>query len=149
FCFIILIAIILIKKTWRLYNENQFPMSIIIAAPAALCLNGFLISAKSNDIIIMVSGFIISQLLFMVSLMFIPKLVAINFKFSFAALTFPRVTTATAYFNFMYHMRFTNPIQTLLQFMMLCEIIFVLLYLVYVIMDYMFFLIYRILRAMI
>lgn len=140
FCFIILIAIILIKKTWRLYNENQFPMSIIIAAPAALCLNGFLISAKSNDIIIMVSGFIISQLLFMVSLTFIPKLMAINFKFLFAALTFPWVTTATAYFNFMIHVRFPSVLQNLLQFMLICEIIFALLAVVYVILGYIVFL---------
>ena len=114
-------------------------MSIIIAAPAALCLNGFLISAKSNDIIIMVSGFIISQLLFMVSLTFIPKLMAINFKFSFAALTFPWVTTATAYFNFMIHVRFPSVLQNLLQFMLICEIIFALLAVVYVILGYIVF----------
>lgn len=136
FCFIILIVIILIKKTWRLYNENQFLMSIIIAALAALCLNGFLISAKSNDIIIMISSFIISQLLFMVSLTFIPKLMAINFKFSFATLTFPWVTTATAYFNFMIHVRFPSAFQ----FMLICEIIFALLAVVYVILGYIVFL---------
>lgn len=140
FCFIILIAIILIKKTWRLYNENQFPMAVIIAAPAALCFNGYLISAKFDDFILMIVGFIVSQLLFVVSLTFIPKLMAINFKFSFAALTFPWVTTATAYFNFMYHMRFPSPIQTLLQFMLICEITFVSLAVVYVILGYIVFL---------
>src|SRR5699024_10441228 len=51
-CFIILVAIVLIKKTWRLYNENQFPMSIIIAAPAALCFNGYLLSETHIETII-------------------------------------------------------------------------------------------------
>lgn len=76
----------------------------------------------------------------MVSLMFIPKLMTINFKFTFAALTFPWVTTATAYFKFMIHVRFPSVLQNLVQFMLICEIIFALLAVVYVILGYIVFL---------
>src|SRR5699024_3521207 len=139
-CFIILVAIVLINKTWRLYNENQFPMSIIIAAPAALCFNGYLLSETHIETIIAIFGFVISQLLFVVSLTFIPKLITINFRFSFSALTFPWVTTATAYFNFMHQVSMPKQLKALLYILMMFEILFTLLTVVYVVFGYFMFL---------
>src|SRR5699024_11429658 len=99
FCFLILICSVLFKKTWSLYNENQFPMTIIIAAPASLCLNGYLLTTTHVTLGYTVTMLIISQFIFLFSLTFIPKLNELNFRFSFLALSFPCVTTATSHFH--------------------------------------------------
>ncbi|HLR18916.1 MAG TPA: TDT family transporter [Staphylococcus sp.] len=140
FCFLILICSVLFKKTWSLYNENQFPMTIIIAAPASLCLNGYLLTTTHVTLGYTVTMLIISQFIFLFSLTFIPKLYELNFRFSFSALTFPWVTTATSLFNLLEIVNLPHQIHTVLYVLMLLEVLFAVIVVIYVILGYISFL---------
>lgn len=135
-CFLVLICIVLFKKTWRLYNENQFPMTIIIAAPASLCLNGYLLSVVHTQMFYIITMLIISQLIFIYSLTFIPKLYKLNFRFSFSALTFPWVTTVTSLYNLLEIESLPHKVQSVLYFVMIFEVIFAIVTVIYVILGY-------------
>ncbi|MGJ5912528.1 TDT family transporter [Staphylococcus equorum] len=135
-CFLVLICVVLFKKTWRLYNENQFPMTIIIAAPASLCLNGYLLSVVHTQLFYIITMLIISQLIFIYSLTFIPKLYKLNFRFSFSALTFPWVTTATSLYNLLEIESLPHKVQSVLYFVMIFEVIFAIVTVIYVILGY-------------
>ncbi|GEP79643.1 hypothetical protein SCA05_14360 [Staphylococcus carnosus] len=72
------------------------PMVAIISAPAALCLNGYLLNETDYSYLYIDLFFILSQLLFIFSLFFLPKILNNKFTPAYAALTFPWVTTASA-----------------------------------------------------
>lgn len=98
-CFILIIPYILYRKTWQRYKQSQFPLSVIIAAPGALCFNAYLTIVNQPNILILIIGMILSQFLFLVTLCFIPKLYDLGFVPTFSALTFPWVTTALSLYN--------------------------------------------------
>ncbi|MDG0843794.1 TDT family transporter [Staphylococcus equorum] len=135
-CFLVLICIVLFKKSWRLYNENQFPMTIIIAAPASLCLNGYLLSAEHTQLLYTMPMLIISQLTFIYSLTFLPKLYKLNFRFSFSALTFPWVTTATSLYNLIKIENLPHKLHSVLYFITVLEVTFAIMTVIYVILGY-------------
>lgn len=97
--FIVILIYVLIAKTWQIYNQEQYPMVIIISAPAALCLNGYILNNSTYATTYVVSFIILSQLLFVFSLLFFPTIMSRGFKVSFSALTFPWVTTAASLYN--------------------------------------------------
>ncbi|ANZ34523.1 TDT family transporter [Staphylococcus carnosus] len=94
--FLTLITIILLEQSWKYYGRLQLPMVAIISAPAALCLNGYLLNETDYSYLYIDLFFILSQLLFIFSLFFLPKILNNKFTPAYAALTFPWVTTASA-----------------------------------------------------
>lgn len=95
-CLVVILAYVLISKSWQTYNQEQFPMVIIMSAPAALCLNGYILNNTTYSNVYVIVLLILSQVLFIFTLIFLPKILQRGFKVSFSAMTFPWVTTAAS-----------------------------------------------------
>jgi exfoliative toxin A/B len=141
---LLLIAIliyVLITKAWQTYNQEQFPMIIIISAPAALCLNGYLVNHSSYAMTYVIILFILSQLLFIFSLVFFPTIIQRGFKVSFSALTFPWVTTAASLYNITQKVSFNQLLEYLFNILSVIEIVWAIIVVIYVNYKYFTFLI--------
>lgn len=95
--YIILLPIVL----YRVFKVKDIPEPIlpiitILTAPANLCLAGYISSFKEKNIIIIGFLGILSILIFIGVLMYLPKILKIKFYPSYSALTFPLVITAIA-----------------------------------------------------
>lgn len=96
--YIVLIPIVF----YRVYKVKNmpapaFPTNIIIAAPASLCLAGYVNSfgAEANPYFVIVLG-VVALIMTILGIMFLPKVVGGKFYPSFAALTFPFVISPFA-----------------------------------------------------
>lgn len=139
--FLIAILIyVLISKTWQTYNQEQYPMVIIVSAPAALCLNGYILNHSTYSTTYVVSFIILSQLLFVFSLLFFPTIFKRGFKVSFSALTFPWVTTAASLYNISQKINFNVTLELLFDILSYVEIIWATLIVIYVTYKYLVFL---------
>lgn len=134
--FIILLLFVLCRKAWQRYNNQQFPMAVIISAPAALCLNGYLLTRTDYSMLYIGSFFVLSQALFIMSLFFIPRIKTIGFQPAYAALTFPWVTTATSVVSLCQLVNLPPLWNVLLNIVMITELIFATLVVVYVTLTY-------------
>ncbi len=96
--YIVLIPIIF-YKVFKIKNipEALLPTNIIIAAPASLCLAGYVNSfgEKANPYFILIFG-IFAVLMTIIGLLFVPKVLFNKFFPSFSSLTFPFVISALA-----------------------------------------------------
>jgi exfoliative toxin A/B len=76
--------------------EPALPTITIFAAPASLCLAGYLNSFPDKNIFIVGFLGILSLLMFVAVIAYMPKMLRINFYPSYSAFTFPFVITAIA-----------------------------------------------------
>ncbi|PNZ78973.1 TDT family transporter [Mammaliicoccus stepanovicii] len=139
-CFVIILIYVVINKSWQYYNQEQFPMIIIISAPAALCLNSYVLNHTTFSVGYVSVYLVLSQSLFLFSLIFLPKIIQRGFKVSYSALTFPWVTTAGALYNVsqkVYHNETITPILSVIAYI---EIIWATLVVMYVIYKYIIYL---------
>lgn len=83
------------------------PLLTIMAAPASLCLTGYLSIAKNPNFMLSAAGVIFAQFLYWATLILVTRYMFDNFYPSFAAFTFPLVISATAL------TRFTNTFRSL------------------------------------
>lgn len=60
-CLVLILAYVLINKSWQTYNQEQFPMVIIMSAPAALCLNGYILNNTSYSNVYIIILLILSK----------------------------------------------------------------------------------------
>jgi exfoliative toxin A/B len=116
-------------------------MIIIISAPAALCLNGYLVNHSSYAMTYVIIFFILSQLLFIFSLVFFPTIIQRGFKVSFSALTFPWVTTAASLYNITQKVSFNQLLEYLFNILSVIEIVWAIIVVIYVNYKYFTFLI--------
>ncbi|AWZ48026.1 TDT family transporter [Hathewaya limosa] len=87
--------------TYRIFcvkqiQEPALPTIIIMAAPPSLCLAGYISSFQEKSIIMIGFLTILSLIMFIVSLLYIPKILRGKFYPSYSALTFPLAITAVA-----------------------------------------------------
>lgn len=76
--------------------EGALPTIIIFAAPASLCLAGYLSSFTEKNTIIVGILAVLSLTMFIGVLMYLPKLLKLKFYPSYSAFTFPMVISAIA-----------------------------------------------------
>lgn len=76
--------------------EPAQPLIIIFAAPASLCLAGYLSSFESKSMVIVYFLAILSIAMYIFALMQFPKLLKFKFYPSYSAFTFPMVISAVA-----------------------------------------------------
>ena len=134
--FIILLLFVLCRKAWQKYNKQQFPMAVIISAPASLCLNCYLLTRTDFSILYISCFLVLSQALFIMSLCFIPRIKVLGFQPAYAALTFPWVTTATSLVTLSKLITLSPIWNVLLNIVMVTELIFATLVVVYVTLTY-------------
>lgn len=81
---------------YKRFHESTLPLIAILTAPGSLCLSGYLsVMPHPNDLFV-VSLFTLSQLLYMLTIIYVLPLLRLPFYPSCAAFTFPLVITATA-----------------------------------------------------
>src|SRR5699024_10314421 len=119
---ILILGYVLFTKAWQTYNQEQFPMVIIMSAPAALCLNSYILNHSSYSIAYVLAFLVLSQLLFLFTLIFLPKIMKEGFKVSFSALTFPWVTTAASLYNVNQNLNLNDTITNLVNVISIIEI---------------------------
>lgn len=137
---ILILGYVLFNKTWQNYNQEQFPMVIIMSAPAALCLNGYILNNSSYSMVYVSIFLVLSQMLFLFTLIFLPKIIQRGFKVSFSALTFPWVTTAASLYNVNQNIYINETITIIGNVLSIIEIIWAALVVFYVIYKYIVFL---------
>lgn len=96
-CYLILLAVI----SYRVIKvkgipEPAQPLIIIFAAPASLCLAGYLTSFTEKNMIIVCLLAAISAIMYIFALTQFPRLLKLKFYPSFSAFTFPMVISAIA-----------------------------------------------------
>jgi len=96
-CYLILLAVI----SYRVIKVKEIPepaqpLIIIFAAPASLCLAGYLSSFDSKSIAIVYFLAILSIAMYVFALTQLPKLLKLKFYPSYSAFTFPMVISAIA-----------------------------------------------------
>ncbi|MCD8796649.1 TDT family transporter [Mammaliicoccus sciuri] len=139
-CLVLILAYVLISKSWQTYNQEQFPMVIIMSAPAALCLNGYILNNTSYSNVFIIVLLILSQVLFVFTLIFLPKILQRGFKVSFSAMTFPWVTTAASLYNVTQHSHASSSIITFGTIFSVIEITWAAIVVCYVLYQYVVFL---------
>lgn len=94
--FIILVPIIILRGFIRKdLPEPTIPMLTILTAPASLCLAAYFKQFEAQ-LFIVVTFFIVAQLLYLLVLTKLPSALKLPFYPSYAAFTFPLVISATA-----------------------------------------------------
>ncbi|MCD8873982.1 TDT family transporter [Mammaliicoccus sciuri] len=139
-CLMVILAYVLISKSWQTYNQEQFPMVIIMSAPAALCLNGYILNNTTYSNVYIIVLLILSQVLFIFTLIFLPKILQRGFKVSFSAMTFPWVTTAASLYNVTQHSHASSSIMTFGTILSVIEITWAAIVVCYVLYQYVVFL---------
>lgn len=96
-CYLILLAIV----SYRVIKVKEIPepaqpLIIIFAAPASLCLAGYLSSFDSKSIAIVYFLAILSIAMYVFALTQLPRLLKLKFYPSYSAFTFPMVISAIA-----------------------------------------------------
>lgn len=97
----ILYLILLAVITYRVIKVKEIPepaqpLIIIFAAPASLCLAGYLSSFESKSMIIVYFLAILSIVFYIFALTQLPRLLKLKFYPSYSAFTFPMVISAIA-----------------------------------------------------
>lgn len=92
---------LLIVVLYRLFvikqiPEPALPTIVIMAAPASLCLAGYLASFQSKNIYIVGFLGVLSLIMFLGAIIYIPKLLLLKFYPSYSSFTFPLVISAIA-----------------------------------------------------
>ena len=140
-CLVLILVYVLISKSWQTYNQEQFPMVIIMSAPAALCLNGYILNNTTYSNVYIIALLILSQMLFVFTLIFLPKILQRCFKVSFSAMTFPWVTTAASLYNVTQHSHASSSIITFGTTLSVIEITWAAIVVCYVLYQYLVFLV--------
>ncbi|MCJ1778197.1 TDT family transporter [Mammaliicoccus sciuri] len=140
-CLVLILAYVVISKSWQTYNQEQFPMVIIMSAPAALCLNGYILNNTSYSNVYVIVLLILSQVLFVFTLIFLPKILQRGFKVSFSAMTFPWVTTAASLYNVTQHSHASSSMMTFGTILSVIEITWAAIIVCYVLYQYVVFLV--------
>ncbi|MDO5707099.1 MAG: TDT family transporter [Andreesenia angusta] len=94
-----LILLILVVYRWKIVKsipEPASPTFAVFAAPASLCLAGYLNSFENKNSIVFTFLFILSLSMYILVLSKLGKLIKIRFYPSFSAFTFPIVISAIA-----------------------------------------------------
>ena len=89
---IVIYKVFVIKKI----QEPLKPILIIFAAPASLCLAGYLASFPEKNMTIVGILAVLSLIMYLGSLVILPKLLKLKFYPSYSAFTFPLVISAIA-----------------------------------------------------
>lgn len=139
-CLVVILAYVLISKSWQTYNQEQFPIVIIMSAPAALCLNGYILNNTTYSNVYVIVLLILSQVLFIFTLIFLPKILQRGFKVSFSAMTFPWVTTAASLYNVTQHSHASSSTITFGTILSVIEITLAAIIVCYVLYQYVVFL---------
>lgn len=96
FNFVIIFPMIVFRLVKYKLGEPTKPLLTLLAAPGSICLAGYvnLFDTYANGLVITL--LVISQAMYMIVLVQLPKLLQLPFYPSFAAFTFPLVISATA-----------------------------------------------------
>ena len=96
-CFIALLLLIAYRYLkLRAISEPARPFFCIFAAPASLCLAGYIQSAAQKSPTFILIQAVLSLALYLMALVGLPKLLKLKFYPSYAAFTFPFVISAIA-----------------------------------------------------
>lgn len=96
--YLILLPIV-IYRTLKIKEipEPALPTITIFAAPASLCLTGYISSFESKNIYMIGFLGVLSSIMFICVLSYLPKMLKIKFYPSYSAFTFPIVITSMAF----------------------------------------------------
>lgn len=95
-CYAVLLAVVTLRYLRHEIPEPARPLFCIYAAPMSLSLVGYLSTSPNPNPVFVGVLMVLAQALFAMVLTRLPKLVALKFYPSFAAMTFPFVISATA-----------------------------------------------------
>ena len=95
-CYAVLLAVVTLRYLRHEIPEPARPLFCIYAAPMSLSLVGYLSTSPNPTPVFVGVLMVLAQALFAMVLTRLPKLVALKFYPSFAAMTFPFVISATA-----------------------------------------------------
>jgi exfoliative toxin A/B len=95
--YLVLLPLIIYRTTViKALAEPLLPTITIFAAPASLCLAGYLKSFQSKDLLLVSVLFALSLISYMAVLVLLPKMLKLKFYPSCSAFTFPMVISAIA-----------------------------------------------------
>ena len=95
-CYIVILPIVLIRLKKYTLVEATKPLLVILCAPASLLTVGYLEAFTTHSDILLYILFTLSQLLYIVVIIQMPKLLKLPFSPSYAAFTFPLVISGIA-----------------------------------------------------
>lgn len=137
---LILYLFLLPLVLYRMYKvkdlpESALPLTTILAAPGSLLLAGYLKAFSSPVYFLVISLFVLSQVLYGVALTWVKKNLALPFYASYAAFTFPLVITATACYGMEKYLA-GNIFQPVVRILRYIEVLVAALIVVYVFFRY-------------
>ncbi|MBQ0139142.1 MAG: TDT family transporter [Kurthia sp.] len=95
--YVILIPLMLYRIFKTSYNEKPaLPLLTILTAPTSLCLAGYITVVENPNPIFVAILLVMSSILYLVALYFLPNIWRLPFYPSFAAFSFPLVITVVA-----------------------------------------------------
>lgn len=116
--------------------EPAQPLNIIFAAPASLCLAGYLSSFDAKNMIIVYFLIALSAFMYILALVQLPKLLKLKFYPSFSAFTFPMVISAIAIkMTDGFFTKIGNP-QGFLKYIVMLQTIIAVILVLYVLLKY-------------
>lgn len=119
--------------------EPAQPLTIIFAAPASLCLAGYLSSFDSKSMLVVYLLMGLSALMYILALTQLPKLLKLKFYPSYSAFTFPMVISAIAMkMTDGFFTKLGSPI-ALLKYIVLLQTIIAIVLVLYVLIKYILF----------
>lgn len=97
--YVLLLPIVLVRLLKYEMDEPVKPLLTLLAAPGSLCLASYLNAFTHHSAWLVVALLIVSQAMYVIVLLHLPKLLNLPFYPSYAAFTFPLVISATAMFT--------------------------------------------------
>jgi len=136
-CYIILLVIISYRMlVIKAIPEPAKPLFIIYAAPASLCLVGYLSSFELKSIFIVSLLAILSIIMYLICLVKLVSLLKLKFYPSFSAFTFPMVISAIATKQAYAYLSTIGTNLSILKYLTLFQTIIAIIIVVYVVLKY-------------
>ncbi|TVT28103.1 TDT family transporter [Salinicoccus cyprini] len=137
---VVLLPIVIGKMIKDNPSRQSFPLAATLATPGSICLAAY-ISVMSPPSVGMVYGLLIlSQLLYLVTLILIPKMLKPEFYASYASLTFPLAISATALNNTLNVKGLDGTLKSILEVLSTIEQYIVVIIIIYILVRYIWFL---------
>ncbi|MDR2025895.1 MAG: TDT family transporter [Hungatella sp.] len=95
-CLILLVLVTARYVKYREIAEPARPLFCIYTAPVSLCLAGYLQSAETKSVTMVILLMVLAGVLYVTVLVYLPRFLALPFYPSYAAFTFPVVISAIA-----------------------------------------------------
>jgi exfoliative toxin A/B len=140
-CYLCLLPIVIYRVfITKEIPEPAVPTVTIFAAPASLCLAGYISSFQNKNIYLLSCLTILSLIILVLVILYLPKMLKLRFYPSYSAFTFPFVISAIAIKQTNLFLIKTNRAIPILRYLVKFEEAFAILMVIYVLIRYLQFL---------